>query len=153
MQIVYAQEPFPDSFERAIFLAGPTPRSADVASWRPEALGILAAFGYDGTVFVPEPRNGAFGEEYDYIEQIEWEERGLQLADCILFWIPRNLDTLPGFTTNVEFGLWVRSGKVVLGAPENAPKTTYLRVYARKYEVPQSTSLEETIAHALRLIG
>jgi hypothetical protein len=31
-------------------------------------------------------------------------------AAAILFWIPRGLRTLPGFTTNVEFGLDVTTG-------------------------------------------
>ena len=30
--------PFPDAVEKTLFLAGPTPRSPDVPSWRPRAL-------------------------------------------------------------------------------------------------------------------
>jgi len=152
VKLVYAQEPFPEDFESSIFLAGPTPRSPKVKSWRPEAVSILKKRGYKGIIFIPEPRDGSFGEDFDYNEQIEWEARGLELADCILFWVPRNLKTLPGFTTNVEFGLWVRSGKVVFGAPENAPKTKYLRIYADKYGIPSSDILEQTISDALNML-
>lgn len=63
MQIVYAQETPPKSFTRAIFLAGPTPRSADTQSWRPEAVRLLQESGYDSIVFVPEPRNGKWETE------------------------------------------------------------------------------------------
>ncbi|HVI00101.1 MAG TPA: nucleoside 2-deoxyribosyltransferase domain-containing protein, partial [Enhygromyxa sp.] len=100
MQVVYARQPFPAAFTRAIFLAGPTPRSSDVPSWRPRALELLAERGYDGAVFVPEDADG--NARFDYTDQIDWESEGLALADVIVFWIPRDLDTLPGFTTNVE---------------------------------------------------
>src|SRR6266511_3357557 len=40
----------------SLFLAGPTPRSADVPSWRPEALNLLRGLGFAGTVLVPERR-------------------------------------------------------------------------------------------------
>lgn len=42
------------------------------------------------------------------------------------FWMPRHLETLPGFTSNVEFGRYVGSGRVVYGRPEGAPHTRYL---------------------------
>lgn len=151
MQVVYARTPFPDSFTRALFLAGPTPRSAEVASWRPQALELLAARGYDGAVFVPEDADGQ--ARFDYTDQIEWESEGLALADVIVFWIPRDLDTLPGFTTNVEWGIWMRSGKCVLGAPSDAPKLRYLQHHAAALGVPQASSLEATIDEALALLG
>ena len=152
MELVYTLELPPKDFESSIFLAGPTPRSPQVKSWRPEALTILNNKRYSGTIFIPEPRDGRFGEDFDYNEQIEWEARGLELADCILFWVPRDLKTMPRFTTNVEFGLWVRSGKVVFGAPDNAPKTKYLRAYAAKYKVPSSNTLEQTVSDALNML-
>ena len=61
----------------------------------------LARLGFDGAVFVPEPRDGAWTPDYD--GQITWEEAGLHRADCILFWVPRDMETLPGLHTNVEF--------------------------------------------------
>ena len=125
MRIVYARQPVPDSFSRAIFLAGPTPRTPEVPSWRPRALELLAARGYDGVVFVPEDADGS--RRFDYSDQVGWETEGLELADVIVFWIPRELDTLPGFTTNVEWGMWLNSGKCVLGAPADAPKLRFLR--------------------------
>lgn len=150
MKVIYAKEAFPVSSTKALFLAGPTPRSREVASWRPQALAILEAKGYDGVVFVPEPRSGDF--DADYIVQVEWEEEGLRLADCILFWVPRNLEHLPGFTTNVEFGWWMHSGKVVLGAPKEAPSTRYLRYHATKLLIPQAETLAVTIDAALTMI-
>jgi 8-oxo-dGTP pyrophosphatase MutT (NUDIX family) len=151
MQIVHARQPFPASFTRAIFLAGPTPRTVDVPSWRPRAIELLAARGWDGAVLVPEDSDGS--PRFDYLDQVEWEEAGLHLSDVILFWIPRDLDTLPGFTTNVEWGVWQGSGKVVLGAPKGAARVDYLRHYAEKLGVPQADSLEAAVDAALELAG
>lgn len=151
MQVVYAKESLSENFSRSIFLAGPTPRSKEVKSWRPEAIKFLEEAGYDGVVFSPEPRDGKWHGEY--IDQIEWEDRALTVATCILFWIPRDLETLPGFTTNDEWGTWKASGKVVFGAPTDARKVEYQRYYAEKLEVPNSNSLKETIQFALEMVN
>ncbi len=152
MIVVYTGEEPPREWGRALFLAGPTPRIENpVPSWRPHALVLLEREGYDGVVFVPEDREGTPRLSYD--NQIEWEHRMLNFADCIIFWVPRDLQTLPAFTTNIEFGLWVRSGKIVFGAPDGAPKNDYLRLCAKKYYVPTALTLEETIENALVMIG
>lgn len=155
MKIVYAQEKIPESFSKAIFLAGPTPRSKDVASWRPEAVRLLKKTAYDGIVFYPEYRDGRRDDikGNDYVNQIEWEEKCLNIADCIIFWIPRDLETMPAFTTNVEWGTWHNSGKVVFGAPKKAPKTRYQRYYAKKLQIPASYTLRGTIKAALKMIN
>ena len=156
MNVIYAKEKIPerDSLIRYIFLAGPTPRSQDVPSWRPEALALLEKLGYGAfgdTVLSPEPRNGIWHGEYD--DQVEWEEQGLEIANCILFWVPRNLDTMPGFTTNIEWGEWKNSGKVVLGFPPEAVKMSHMKRFAEKARVPMADTLEGTIAAALKLMG
>lgn len=151
MHIVYAKEVPPKSFSKAIFLAGPTPRSDKVLSWRPEAIKILEKLGYDGVVFIPEPKSGEW--EHDHIGQIEWEEMCLHMADCILFWVPRELETMPAFTTNTEWGVWQNSGKVVFGVPSEAVKVHYQQYYADKFHVPSAATLEETVKAALGLIG
>ncbi len=151
MQIIHVEEEAPSSFTKAIFLAGPTPRSAEVASWRPDALKLLKDAGYDGVVFVPE-RKGGF-READYTDQVEWEERHLNMCDCAIFWIPRNMATFPGLTTNDEWGGWKNSGKVILGTPPDAEHIRYQRHYAEKYGVPTVETLEETVALAVIRVG
>ena len=153
MRLIYSEEEVPRSFKnnKSIFLAGPTPRSNDVESWRPKASGLLEEFGFDGVVFVPEYRDGfkeGIGEEiYE-----DWEDRHLHAADCILFWIPRELKTMPAFTTNIEFGECMKSGKVVLGAPEWAKKMDYIRVKAKKYGIPHFDKIEDTVEAALVML-
>lgn len=130
-----------------VFLAGPTlrdGRDGKLTPWREEALRL---FPQEITLFVPEPEPPKQWE-WDFVMQVEWEEHHLVLADCIMFWIPRDMRTMPGLTTNVEWGYWGRSGKVVLGAPPEAEHMGYIRYYAKKFGVPQARTLEETIALA-----
>lgn len=153
MLLVYAQEPIPD-LSPSIFLAGPTPRTLETQSWRAEAIRLLAEqrFGArtGGMVLIPEPADGVWQEHYD--AQIDWETEGLERATCILFWIPRDMATMPGLTTNDEFGFWKASGKVVLGTPPEAVKVRYQRRYAEKYGIPLANTLADTVAAALKML-
>lgn len=155
MKIVYSGEEAPRSYTKSIFLAGPTPRSPKVKSWRPEALKILKNLKYDGVVFLPEFRNAKCDKppkSWTYDMQCNWEHKCLDMADIILFWVPRKLRTMPAFTTNVEFGLYANSGKIVLGAPKNTHKMRYFKFMSEKLMIPYFETLEDTIANALEII-
>ena len=151
LQVVFANQELPEKWTKSIFLAGPTPRSDDVVSWRPQAVEILEELGYDGVVFVPESSDGKW--QHSYVDQVDWEERCLNAADCVLFWIPRELKTMPAFTTNIELGVWLDSGKAVVGFPEHAPKTRYIEHYTEKLKVPNARTLRHTVEQALMFIG
>ena len=159
MEVVYTGEDMPEKFTKSIFLAGPTPRNKEEQeSWRPDALQILEDKGFDGVVFVPEDRNGEFKLDYD--DQVGWEEKYLNVADCIVFWVPRDLEPdskgypkMAAFTTNVEFGTWQSSGKIVFGAPPQATKNGYLKHYSEKYNVPVSETLADTLNDAMEMLG
>jgi Nucleoside 2-deoxyribosyltransferase like len=147
VRVIYSdQEPIFDS--PSIFLAGPTPRTDQVISWRKQALRILQERGFPGAVLIPERRDWV--SSFDYIDQVEWEFTCLEAATVIAFWIPRDLVSLPGFTTNVEFGRYVGSGKLVYGRPDSAPKNRYLDWLCRKLtnESPCRT-LEDTLCAAV----
>lgn len=149
---VYALEEPPDTYSRSIFAAGPTPRDHTPApSWRPDLITELERAGYDGVVFIPEPRNGVF--HGDYQGQVDWERRHLATADVIVFWVPRDMTTMPAMTTNVEWGEWSASGRAVLGTPPGAPHTSYLRHTAAEHHVPVADTLPGTVAAALALLG
>lgn len=112
--------------ENSIFLAGPTPRDINVQTWRTEAIRILEELGFDGIVYVPE-RN--FDDRtFDYDDQYWWEREALHNASAILIWIPRDLKTMPAFTTNVEYGKWsaINIDKVIYGRPDGSQKNKYI---------------------------
>ncbi|MGD6765953.1 HIT domain-containing protein [Streptomyces sp. BH097] len=156
VRVVYAREEIPEGPK--VFLAGPTPRAGgDVESWRPAAVAELAAQWTDEhplTVLSPESRGGKRAQHYD--DQVGWETRARAAADAILFWIPRDLETLPGFTTNVEFGLDVVSGRAVLGVPPNCPnpeRNRYLVYVARHHGAPVRETLPAAVEEALALVS
>jgi len=151
LKVVYAKEELPTEVVKSIFLAGPSSRNLETESWRPEALELLDKLGYDGHVFVPEPRNGKFSG--DYVDQVEWETSALNQADCIVFWVPRDMRTLPGLTTNIEFGLWANTGKCVLGTPPGAENVRYLQWMAAKNKIPNYSTLEATLQEAIERLG
>ncbi|MEV7492207.1 nucleoside 2-deoxyribosyltransferase domain-containing protein [Streptomyces anulatus] len=155
VKLVMAREPLPVG--PSVFLAGPTPdKSNPVPSWRPTALKMLAdqwAGPETLTVLSPESRNGVRADRYE--TQVDWETEARSAATAILFWIPRDLKTMPGMTTNVEFGLDVTSGRAVLGIPDDCPnpeRNRYLAYVARRHGVPVRTTLPDTVTAALNLI-
>lgn len=145
MNVIYAQEPI----RQSIFLAGPSPRDTNTPSWRPEALRILQHLNFKGDVYVPEPRTKLDDWAFNYDTQIKWEWMGIDTSAVVAFWIPRELSTMPGFTTNVEFGLTVASGKAVLGFPPDSPKNRYLDELAKRFNVPVKHTLTDTLACAM----
>lgn len=164
MQIVYTGEEMPYKFTKSIFLAGPSLRpdqEGELESWRKDAIQILKDKGFDGVIFCPENRDFKFkNKDFNYDDQVEWEDKYLNVADCIVFWVPRDLSLdkknepkLPAFTTNIEWGAWCQTGKVVFGAPEDAEKVNYLKYYADKYNVPVGDTLIETLDNAMEMIG
>ena len=147
MNVVHSDQPIALSCP-SIFLAGPTPRSRDIVSWRVEAIDHLRGLGFAGTVLVPERSEWTSG--FNYLDQIEWEYAGLEACSVIVFWVPRDPATLPGFTTNVEFGRYVGSGRCVYGRPEGALHTRYLDwLYTKVTGKQPEISLMATLAAAV----
>jgi len=154
MNIIRPGEDF-DRFyaARSIFLAGPTPRNELGVDWRPDAIRLFKQWGFDGVLFVPSPFITLYDKhEHNYYHQIDWENRALSVATVIMFWVPRSLETRPAFTTNVEFGMYVGSGKIVYGRPDNAPKCGYLDWHAKQNSVPIELTLEGTALAAIQAV-
>lgn len=152
--VVWAREPIPSG--PSVFLAGPTPTRGQVPSWRPAAIEAIAAAWTGGplTVLTPESRGGVRAKSYD--DQFEWETAARKAAGVVLFWIPRDLESMPGFTTNVEFGHDVTTGRAVLGCPPDCPnpeRNRYLIHLARHYGAPVRETLNDTVQAALARVS
>lgn len=152
MKVNYSDEPVLKS-DRSIFLAGPTPRSLEVQTWRKEAIKILENLGFDGIVYVPERE---FDDRtFDYDNQVWWEREALYNASIIVFWIPRVIPSMPAFTANVEFGYWIskNSEKVIYGRPEDSQKNRYLDwLYETETKKKPVNNLEELLKEATQIV-
>lgn len=138
--------------QKSIFLAGPTPRGKDTISWRTEACQILENLDFDGTVYVPE--YSTWKPKEDYVDQAMWERIALTEATIIIFWIPRHLPDMPAFITNVEFGYWLHTNKVLYGRPDNAEKIKYLDwLYKLDYNKEPHNNLENLLKEAIELVN
>lgn len=150
MKVIIAHDPLPKS----IMLLGPTPRDKNVPSWRPGAIRILNDIetkmqisDFDITIYTPTDLEGyLFG---DKTKQRRWEWEAMSIATVLAFWIPRDLQVLPGFTSNVEFGLNLCSDKMIVGFPKDSPKNSYLEDLAHRYKLPVYHTLEATMEAAM----
>ena len=153
MIINFSDDPIVKS-SKSIFLAGPTLRNSNFEkSWRKMACDILNKLGFDGVVYVPE--FGKSDNPMNFLNQASWEREGLQEASVIIFYIPRKLPELPGFTTNVEFGMWLskKPNQTLLCCPEGSEKNRYL-IWLYKQEKPNSevfTNLLEILNEAVKI--
>ena len=129
MQLIYSLEEIPDKLDKSIFLAGPTPRTTAAESWRPEFIEILEQIGYDGVVFIPEYRDGP-QKNLAKSEQIEWEHKCINACDALVFWVAREMRSdfeMLALTTNIEFGLFLSTGKVFAGCPDGTQHIDYFK--------------------------
>ena len=160
MKVIRAQEPIMDEKVKSIFLAGPTPRNKNIQSWRVEAIKLLEDKKFDGIVYSPEPINVESYKNYD--DQMNWEQNALDKSDIILFYIPRDLSLdennklkMPAFTTNIEFGLYAKSGRCVVAIPEDKIKVSsnqYIQKCCAKFNIPFRYTLEEIIDVTIELL-
>lgn len=136
--------------QKSIFLAGPTPRGENVVSWRTGACKRLQELGFDGVVYVPE--YSTWKPKEDYVDQAMWEREALTESTVIMFWIPRNLTDMLALTTNVEFGYWLHSGKVIYGRPDEAKKIKYLDwLYEYDYNKKPINDLDLLLEESIKL--
>ncbi len=155
MKVLYVgeQPTREDAAKKSIFLAGPSPRGSGDKMvgqhWRPEALKILSEKGFFGVVYVPLLEDGDWLGHFE--KQMDWELEHLEKADVIAFWVPRDLKTLPGLTTNIEFGMYLKSGKIVLGSPPEADNMRYMTRLARLHDVYVSPTLDDMLRYAIKM--
>ncbi len=156
MQINYSDEEVIKNGKPSIFLAGPTRRDERKdLSWRRDAEKILEKLGFDGIVYVPEFKDNVPWDGKYLKRQTDWEWTALNRADVIVFWIPRELEKMPGFTTNVEFGRYItmKPESVILGYPDFACKMGYLEyLYNTETKRTGNKTLEDTLKEAVKTV-
>lgn len=166
MNIVFSDMPLPAEQSHSIFLEGPSPRSPDMGDCRHDVFYTLKALGFTGTLFIPIPRQrfypgDSFENEVDwtYDGQVAWEQAARAMSDVLLCWVDRRIDRtredlgMPGFTTNVEFGEDLHTGKLVYGRPDGADKVSYLDQCARHSGMVVHTTIKSACSEALKRLG
>ena len=149
-KVIQPLENTPKNIISSIFLAGPVPRK-QITSWRAEAIKYLYNHGYNGTIYNPETSTANY-ENY-YNEQFAWEHDKLDKSDIIVFWIPRiikNNEAL-GLTTNIEFGLYAKSNKLIVGFPKDADEIEYIKKCCEENNIPFYYTLEEVLNRAIEM--
>ena len=137
--------------KNAIFLAGPCPRS-DYANndWRTEAFKILENLCFTGPVITPT--NDCYNPDNpDFLKnQTAWEYEAMHKASAIVFCLDRS-DKNPGFTTNVEYGIYSRYPSCFVFCPEDNTKgaNRYIKIDCEKKGIPVFTTLEDTLSAAV----
>lgn len=133
MNIIYSGQR-KDIIGKSIFLAGPSPREEQSVTWRHVAERYFKSLDFNGTLIFPESEFGIW-ESYDNV--MDWEDEYLNRCDLIMFWVCRDLDEkIYGLTTNVEFGRFLNSGKIIYGRPDHSDSNRYLDYwYERTYEM------------------
>lgn len=149
MRVIYSDQKITGlENEFSIFLVGPSPRKSGIVSWRIEALQILERLKFEGVVLVPERSNKE--AQFDYDDQVDWEDEGLQGVNLIVCWVPRQLPLLMGLTTNFEIGRYLDSGRLIYGRPNDADKIRYLdKMYQKVVGQDPFETLESLLARAV----
>lgn len=133
--------------KNAIFLAGPCPRSNyREADWREKIYDLFDALEFRGVLI--NPTNDKF-DAYNSDElrlQTDWEHEGMKRASAIIFWMDRSNDH-PGFTTNVEIGMWLGKKGVFAAMPPECTKNAnrYIRIKLEEAGQKVYDSLEDAI--------
>ena len=117
--------------KESIFLAGPIPRKNEVKNWKEDAIKYLEILKYDGIVYIPEKQNKKVVE--GDLDETNWEINAMTNAKKIVFWIPRKFPDMLGLTTNIEFGMWLSSSKILYGRPDDSYMNEYLDLMYEKY--------------------
>ena len=125
-----------------VFLAG-TIDMGNSVDWQQAAADLFAR--KPGNYILYNPRQDAWHPEregeMDY--QVNWELEHLEKADWILMhFLPDSQSPI----TLLEFGLYARSGKLVVVCPPEYYRYDNIRITCGRYAVPLYGSLEEALA-------
>lgn len=124
-----------------IFLAGAIDMG-EAVDWQSDAIQQLR--NEHGLILLNPRRDDFTTEKLD--EQIMWELDALERSDLIVMWFPSNSKAPISL---LEAGLYMRSGKLILGIEKNFYRTRNLQLTAMYYKVPIYSTLHELISAAV----
>ncbi len=150
MRDLYLEDRIPDPLGPSILLVGPTPNRPRDQGWRMEALNLIDATDVRVTVLCPEYFRTPAGKG-SYEDQLDWEDEALASATVLLFFFPRETDSMLGLDATLYWGRYSRATpeRCVLGAPDWAVHTRLLARDCERYHISFASTLAVTVANAL----
>lgn len=125
-KIITAVEPI-DTSGFKVFLAGAIDMG-NAVDWQSVVISLLSKY-EDMVIFNPRRPNFT-ADTLD--EQIHWELEALEIADAIIMWFPRFSKAPISF---FETGLYLQSGKIILGAEVGFYRRRNLEITSERYGV------------------
>ena len=153
-KVVYAPNVPTSKTGLSIFLAGSI-EMGKAEDWQSRVINELDAFeGYFCTIF--NPRRPDWDDSWEqsidnpkFREQVEWELNHLKQADIIALYLA------PGTVSPIsllEFGLYAKSGKLILCCPKGFERKGNVDIVAQRYLIPVFETFEPFIGEIKRNI-
>ena len=145
-QTVTSPQPLPANDSRPkVFLAGSI-EMGKAGDWQQQVQQALA----DEGVLMLNPRRAdwnpawrAEADEPEFRRQVEWELAALEQADLVLMYFTPGTQSP---ITLLEFGLYARSGRLLVAAPQGFWRKGNLDITGDRYGVPRYDDLDALIA-------
>jgi len=135
-QVVVAPNQYPhEGFK--VYLAGAIDMG-DAENWQQDVISRFA--GIEEMVLL-NPRRSKFTDAMEQA-QIEWELEAMDDADLIFMWFPKESEAPISL---LEMGLYLRSGKLLLGVEVGYYRQRNIELTARRYNVTVFYSLDDLV--------
>lgn len=125
-----------------VYLAGAIDMG-DAQNWQQD---VINQFANIDEIVLLNPRRLEFTDVMEQ-SQIEWELEAMEDADLILMWFP---EASKAPISLLEMGLYLRSGKLLLGVENGYYRQKNIEFTARRYNVPVFYSLGELVEQVTR---
>lgn len=158
INFIYTLEKMDESIP-SIFLAGcslrPIQFHLDIPRWRSEFIKFLELKNIQDipeiNLIIPEYRDEIIPDNWTYSRQVSWEVSNLKKSTIICFWIERS-EHLKGLTTNIEFGEYLNSEKIVVGYPEDSLNNNYLTERLDLLSIPIHRTLNVLVDQSIEFL-
>lgn len=131
-----------DDLSPSVFLAGSIEMGA-AENWQEHITRLLA----DTDITILNPRRDDWDSSWvqsihnpQFRQQVEWELSAMEHADVIVMHFEPNTKSP---ITLLEFGLFARSGKLIVHCPDGFWRKGNVEVVAARYGVPLVSSIDE----------
>jgi hypothetical protein len=146
MLVRYALSDLPKS----IFLAGPVERLPMQGSWRQQALGLLDALGFTGTVLVPQPEHAQGAQSIRHSHRA-WAAEAARRASVTALWVPAWAAERHDWAETVDVPGLANCARMVVGTAAGGLLRVAVEKFARRHNVRVHDRLEPLLGEAVAL--